>query len=140
MSFSTILLVDDEIAHIALIERNLRRIGFKQNIVKLNDGLQVMEWLELNSSSLIETPFIFLDINMPTKNGIDVLNDIKNNSNTRHIPVVMLTTADNPEEVAKCYRLGCNAYIKKPVLHDDFKDVVKKLGHFLTVVTPPHLH
>jgi CheY-like chemotaxis protein len=140
MSFSTILLVDDEPAHMTLIERNLRRIGYDQDIIKLNDGAQVMEWLHMHASGLLEAPFIFLDVNMPTKNGLDVLKDIKNNRSTQHIPVVMLTTADNPDEVARCYRLGCNAYVKKPVFHNDFKDVVKKLGLFLSVVTSPRIH
>ncbi len=140
MAFSTILLVDDEPAHATIVERNLRRGGYLHDIVKLENGQQVTDWLAQHTSFSLVSPFIILDINMPIKNGIEVLAEIKGSASTRHIPVVMLTTTDNPAEINQCYQLGCNAYITKPLIHDEFKDKVKKLGLFLNVMSAPNLH
>jgi len=137
MQFSTILLVDDEPAHSTLVERNLRRVGFNHEIIKLENGQQALDWL---SESNNKTPFILLDINMPVKNGVEVLSEIKGNENTSHIPVVMLTTSDNPTEINQCYQLGCNAYITKPIIHDEFKEKIRELGLFLNIMTSPQMH
>jgi CheY-like chemotaxis protein len=137
MTVSLLILVDDEPAHITLIERNIRRSGFNKEIIKFTDGLQVTEWLEEHFTEEMDAPFIFLDINMPYKNGVEVLEQIKSNDRTSHIPVVMLSTADNQYEIDHCYRLGCNAFITKPVVHEEFKAKVHKLGSFLTTVSAP---
>jgi len=142
MQFSTILLVDDESAHATLVERNLRRVGLSSEIVKLENGQQALNWLEdmaLTNNS-ISTLCILLDINMPVKNGIEVLAEVKGNFNTCHIPVVMLSTTDNPEEIEKCYKLGCNAYIIKPIMHDEFQEKIRELGLFLNIITPAQHH
>jgi len=141
MQFSTILLVDDESAHATLVERNLRRVGFTSDIVKLESGQQALDWLKESEPTTINiTPFILLDINMPGKSGIEVLAEIKGNENTRHIPVVMLSTTDNPEEIEQCYKLGCNAYITKPIMHDEFQEKIRELGLFMNIITPPQYH
>ncbi len=140
MQFSTILLVDDESAHATLVERNLRRVGFTNDIVKLENGQQALDWLDNVEPVANVTPFILLDINMPVKNGIEVLAAIKGNKKTCHIPVVMLSTTDNPEEIEQCYKLGCNAYITKPIVHDEFQEKIRELGLFLNIITPPKYH
>jgi CheY-like chemotaxis protein len=140
MNFSTILLVDDEPAHSTLVERNLRRGGIKNAIVKLLNGQEAMDWLTDNMSKLVESPLIFLDINMPVKGGMEVLSEIKSSEQTRHIPVVMLTTTDSPSEIKQCYDLGCNAYITKPLIQDEFMERVKKIGLFINMVSAPHLN
>jgi len=142
MQFSTILLVDDEQAHTTLIERNLRRVGFTHEIVKLENGQQALDWLDQFEpvDGSVAAPFVLLDINMPVKNGIEVLTEIKGNKNTRHIPVVMLSTTDNPEEIDQCYKLGCNAYITKPIMHDEFMEKIRELGLFINIINPPQYH
>jgi CheY-like chemotaxis protein len=142
MRFSTILLVDDDTAHSTLVERNLRRVGFNRTIIKLDDGQKVMDWLEQNQSDNItpEVPFILLDINMPMKNGIEVLAEIKGSEETNHVPVVMLTTTDDPREIQQCYKLGCNAYVTKPVIHDEFKEKIRELGLFINLISSPQEH
>jgi len=138
MKFSTILLVDDEAAHSILVERNLRRIGFNHDIIHLENGQQLIDWLANDFDQQI--PCILLDINMPIKNGIEALSEIKQNEHTQHIPIVMLTTTDSPAEIYQCYKLGCNAYITKPVIHDEFKEKIRELGLFLNIISPPQIH
>jgi CheY-like chemotaxis protein len=78
-----------------------------------------------------------LDINMPRVDGIEVLRQIKSDAKTAKLPVVMLTTTDDPREVAHCYELGCNVYITKPVDYVAFADALQRLGLFLQIVKIP---
>ncbi len=139
MKFSTLLLVDDDAAHSTLVERNLRRVGYNRTIIKLENGQEALDWLDNNrlENLVPEVPFILLDINMPVKNGIEVLEQIKSNQDTKHVPVVMLTTTDDPNEVKLCYKLGCNAYITKPVIHNEFKEKIRELGLFINILSSP---
>ncbi len=82
-------------------------------------------------------PFGLLDINMPRVDGVEVLRQLKSQERTARIPVIMLTTTDNPHEVARCYQLGCGVYITKPVVYEDFVEAIKRLGMFLSVVNVP---
>ncbi len=63
---------------------------------------------------------------------------IKNDERTKHIPIVILTTTDNPLEVTRCYDLGCNVYLTKPVDYEQFSDAIRNLGLFLTILQVPH--
>ena len=74
---------------------------------------------------------------MPRVEGVEVLQRIKQDKELRKIPVVMVTTTDDPREVENCHRLGCNIYITKPVDYDSFVEAIRKLGLFLTVVQLP---
>lgn len=138
---NTIILVDDEQAHSALVERNLRRVGYKEELIKLEGGQQLLDMMfGLASYKERPTPYfplILLDLNMPGKNGISVLKELKNNEKTNHVPVIVLSTSDDPTEIEQCYRLGCNAYIVKPVMADEFKETIGKLGRFLNIVGTP---
>lgn len=143
MKFTTLIIVDDDIAHTMLVERNLLRSGYTGNIIKLADGQALLDWIDAykaNPTSGDISPCIFLDINMPQKNGIETLSEIKKNVETCQIPVVMLTTSDSPDEIDRCYALGCNAYVVKPVMPDKFKEVVCELGSFLDKISPPHMN
>jgi CheY-like chemotaxis protein len=137
----TILLVEDDPGHALLIEKNLRRAGIANNIVILDDGQKAVDFLfkqgayqgDLNPSP----PLILLDLNLPVLDGFQVLGIIKKDARTKSIPVVVLTTTDNPHEVARCYELGCNVYITKPVEYEMFSDAIRKLGLFLSIVRVP---
>ena len=141
MKFNTIILVDDEPAHATLVERNLRRVGFNKNIVKLERGQEVLDLIfGLGGYEHLpppDFPLILLDLNMPGKSGMDVLKEIKSNAETSHIPIIVLTTSDDPAEIEQCYQLGCNAYIIKPVLPDEFREKMGELGQFLNLVSMP---
>lgn len=137
----TILLVEDDHGHALLIEKNLRRAGISNSIVRLDDGQKAVDFLFKEgaySGGDHPSPFlILLDLNLPVLDGYQVLRRIKQNELTKAIPVVILTTTDNPREVARCYELGCNVYITKPVEYEQFSDAIRKLGLFLSIVQVP---
>jgi CheY-like chemotaxis protein len=137
----TILLVEDDPGHALLIEKNLRRAGIANNIITLNNGQKAVDFLfkkgEYSGDGNPAPPLILLDLNLPVLDGYQVLKAIKNDDRTKSIPVVILTTTDNPHEVARCYELGCNVYITKPVEYDQFSDAIRKLGLFLSIVRVP---
>ena len=80
---------------------------------------------------------MLLDINMPGLDGVEVLRQIKAHPQTRMIPVLMLTTTDDPREIQRCYELGCNTYITKPVDPAAFIEAIVRLGLFISVVSVP---
>lgn len=137
----TILLVEDDPGHARLVEKNLRRSSIMNRFVVLNDGQQALDYL-FGDGEFRENPaqlpmLVLLDLNLPVLDGYQVLQRIKGDERTRHIPVVVLTTTDDSREVARCYELGCNIYITKPVDYDQFSEAIRKLGLFLTVVKVP---
>ena len=80
---------------------------------------------------------VLLDINMPRLDGVETLRQLKADPRTAKIPVIMLTTTDDPREVEHCYELGCNIYITKPVEYERFCDALRELGMFLQFVAVP---
>jgi len=137
----TILLVEDDPGHALLIEKNLRRAGIANNIISLDNGQKAVDFLfkqgDYSGDDHPAPPLILLDLNLPVLDGYQVLKIIKNDERTKSIPVVVLTTTDNPHEVARCYELGCNVYITKPVEYEQFTDAIRKLGLFLSIVRVP---
>ena len=140
MAFNTVVLIDDDSAHRTLIERNLRRAEFDEDVLHFGTGQQAIDWLKHLPASSDISPFVLLDINIPETSGIDVLATLKNSNRTHDIPVVMLTTSDNPQEIEQCYELGCNAYITKPVAQNEFQEVIQKLGRFIMVLASTQRH
>jgi len=138
----TILLVEDDPGHARLIEKNLRRSNITNDIVTVSDGQQAMDYLfrEDRSASADEWPpplLVLLDLNMPVLDGYQVLERIKADERTKHIPVIILTTTDDIREVSRCYDLGCNVYVTKPVDYQQFSEAIRKLGLFLSIVNIP---
>lgn len=137
----TILLVEDDAGHARLIEKNLHRAGVSNAIIHLDDGQKAVDFLfnegrYANGANLVPL-LILLDLNMPVLDGYQVLSRIKADERTKRIPVVMLTTTDNPQEIAKCYELGCNIYVTKPVEYESFSEAIRNLGLFLSIVKVP---
>jgi CheY-like chemotaxis protein len=131
-----IIVVEDDDGHATLIERNLRRAGLNNPIVRLRDGQEAIDFF-------FETPreaaqfadcVLLLDINMPKVDGVDVLRRLKADERTALIPTIMLTTTDDPREIERCYQLGCNVYITKPVEYESFIEAIRRLGFFLQIV------
>ncbi len=141
MNSVTILLVEDDPGHARLIEKNLRRSNITNTIVKLDDGQKAVDYLfgegEYKDKKPSKPLLVLLDLNLPVLNGYQVLKKMKSSSETKTIPVIILTTTDDIQEVEKCYELGCNVYITKPVDYDNFTEAIKKLGFFLSIVTIP---
>jgi CheY-like chemotaxis protein len=136
----TILVVDDDPGHCELIRRNLRRALVKNVIEMVHDGEEALNYVHRRGAhtgqAIAERLLLLLDINMPgAVNGLDVLQQIKGNPVTRIIPIIMLTSTDNPREMARCYELGCNIYITKPVDAQQFIDAIRRIGLFVDIVS-----
>lgn len=137
----TILLAEDDPGHARLIEKNLRRANIANKIVHVSDGQQAVDYLlrlgEYAERKHPENILVMLDLNMPVMDGYQVLERIKAEESTKRIPVIVLTTTDDRREVKRCYDLGCNVYITKPVDYEQFTEAIKNLGMFMSVVTVP---
>lgn len=136
----TILVVDDDEGHCELIRRNLHRGGVTNPVIITHSGHEALAYVnEVQSgkpTASQERLLVLLDINMPGgMNGLDVLSEIKSRPATRKIPVIMLTTTDDPREISRCYDLGCNVYITKPIAAQSFIEAIKRLGLFISIVS-----
>lgn len=135
-------MAEDDLGHAALIRKNLKRAGIINEIVHFENGQQLMDFLfngdtpKTNSTKLY---LLLLDIRMPKVDGIEVLKNIKNDPELNAMPVIMLTTTDDPREVKRCHKLGCSNFITKPVGYPAFIEAIRKLGLFLTIVNVPEL-
>ncbi len=138
-----ILIAEDDDGHALLIKKNLKRAGVMNKTIRFKDGQETLDFLFKNKKDLTPNSnvsyVLLLDINMPKKNGVDVLRQIKKDEKLQKLPIIMLTTTDNPVEIDECYRLGCNNYIAKPVDYDKFIETIKKLGLFLMIVKTPQI-
>ena len=136
-----IVLAEDDDGHATLIQRNLERVGVVNGFTRLKDGQETLDYLFAEGPyagrPVGETTLLLLDINMPRVDGVEVLRRLKADPRTAGMPVIMLTTTDDPREVERCYRLGCSVYITKPVDYQAFIEAIKRLGLFLQVVQVP---
>ncbi|HEY4316821.1 MAG TPA: response regulator [Herbaspirillum sp.] len=137
-----ILLVEDDDGQALLVEKNLRRAGLSNNFQRLKDGQEALDYFFDNAGVLKPLQYdqmvILLDVNMPRVSGVDVLRRLKENNATASIPIVMLTTTDDPREIERCYEYGCNLYITKPVEYEAFIEAVRRLGFFLQIIKVPN--
>ena len=138
----TILLVEDDQGHARLIEKNLRRAGLTNEIVFLENGKRAVDFLfsaeEYQGQKAPANLLMLLDLNMPVMSGYQVLEKMKGNEQTRRIPVIVLTTTDDRHEIQRCYDLGCNIYITKPVEYEKFTRAVQQLGLLMTIMSVPN--
>lgn len=138
-----ILIADDDPGHVRLIEKNLRRAALHNKIERFEDGQQVLDFLFRRGERQCEPEtcyLLLLDIRMPKIDGVEVLRQLKGNEELRKVPVIMLTTTDDPREVERCHMLGCSNYIVKPVDYDKFAEAIGSLGHFVTLVEVPEIN
>lgn len=134
-----ILIADDDAGHARLIEKNLHRAGLHNSIKRFENGQEVLDYFFGDDALTIpDAPYLLLlDIRMPKVDGVEVLRQIKENEQLRKMPVIMLTTTDDPREIERCHALGCNSYIVKPVDYDKFAEAIKNLGLFISLVEVP---
>lgn len=135
-----LVMIEDDAGHALLIQKNLKRAGIANTIVHLEDGLKAIDYFFGPNEALLnhEKTLVLLDLNLPHIDGYEILRRLKASERTRRIPVIVLTTTDNPKEIDHCYELGCNVYIIKPVEYDNFSEAIRKLGLMLAVVKLPH--
>jgi CheY-like chemotaxis protein len=137
-----IVLVEDDDGHASLVERNLRRAGVTNPFERLRDGQEAIDFIQgqgaFSNRDLGAPLLVLLDIKMPRLDGTEVLRLLKSNPQTALIPVIVLTTTDDPREIQRCYELGCSVYISKPVDYVAFVEAINRLGLFLQVVQIPN--
>ena len=135
-----ILLVEDNPADVRLTEEALKDAKVSNNLAVVGDGVEAMKFLQ-HQTPYVDSPrpdLILLDLNLPRKDGREVLAELKNDEELRRIPVVILTTSQAEEDILKTYDLHANCYITKPVDLDQFIKVVRSIENFwLTVVKLP---
>jgi CheY-like chemotaxis protein len=133
-----ILIVEDDDGHADLIKEGLEDSGVCNKIIRFSDGEQVWQFLSDKDGKTIMDKnkgyLLLLDINMPKMDGVEVLRRMKSHPELKEIPVMMLTTTDDPREVEACYKIGCNMYITKPVDFTKFAETLKHLGLFIQIV------
>ena len=140
-----ILLVEDNINDAELAIRELKKHNMTNNLVHLSDGEEALEFIfatgKHHGIRSIDTPpkLVLLDIQMPKVNGIEVLEKIKSDPRTKKIPVVILTSSKENPDIQKCYDLGANSYIVKPVNFEAFADAIKNLGFYWLLLNQPHI-
>jgi CheY-like chemotaxis protein len=134
-------MVEDDEGHARLIERNIRRAGISNEIRHFMDGATALQFLESDDAgpALNGPALILLDLNLPDMSGTDILSRVKSDERLRATPVVVLTTTDDKVEIQRCYELGCNVYITKPVNYESFADAIRQLGLFLSVIQVPEV-
>jgi CheY-like chemotaxis protein len=134
----SIILIEDDDGHATLVERNLRRAGVANHFRRLSDGQAALDYFfGPQAVDDLRNSVVLLDLKMPRVDGIEVLRRLKESATTASLPVIVLTTTDDPREIERCYELGCNVYITKPVEYDAFIEAVRRLGFFLQVVKLP---
>ncbi|MGY4313235.1 response regulator [Bradyrhizobium quebecense] len=137
----TIIMIEDDEGHARLIERNIRRSGVNNEIVPFTNGTEAVHYLFGKDGSAVERKgqalLILLDLNLPDMTGIDILKRVKENKHLKATPVVVLTTTDDSQEIKRCYELGCNVYITKPVNYESFANAIRQLGLFFSVIQVP---
>src|SRR6201996_2661725 len=137
----SIVMIEDDEGHARLIEKNIRRAGVQNEIVPFTNGTDALKFLfgadGSGNVSAGRQLLILLDLNLPDMTGIDILEKIKNNQHIKRCPVVVLTTTDDSREIQRCYDLGANVYITKPVNYEGFANAIRQLGLFFAVMQVP---
>jgi CheY-like chemotaxis protein len=136
-----IIMIEDDLGHARLIEKNIRRAGISNHITHFENGTSALEFLfSADHDPARHGPvLILLDLNLPDMSGTAILARIKEDPRLHRTPVVVLTTTDDKVEIQRCYDLGCNVYITKPVNYESFADAIRQLGLFLSVIQIPEV-
>ena len=140
----SIIMIEDDEGHARLIEKNIRRAGVSNEIIPFANGTDALNYLfGADGSGTVSAGrqlLILLDLNLPDMSGTDILARIKGgDAAVRRTPVVVLTTTDDSREIQRCYDLGANVYITKPVNYENFAQAIRQLGLFLSVIQVPDL-
>jgi CheY-like chemotaxis protein len=135
----TIVMIEDDAGHARLIERNIRRAGVTNDMVHFADGASAYAYLNALPAGPADAKpiLVLLDLNLPDVSGIDILEYLKNDGHLKLAPVIVLTTTDDESEIQRCYDLGCNVYINKPVDYGQFATAIRQLGLFFSVIKVP---
>lgn len=144
MNKKVILLVEDNASDIALTRRALVKNAIQNPVVVAEDGQAALDYLFGAGAHAGRSPddlpvLILLDLKLPRIDGLEVLRRVRADSRTRRLPVVILTSSSEEQDIAAGYDLGTNSYIRKPVDYNQFSEVVRQLGRYWLVIneSPP---
>jgi CheY-like chemotaxis protein len=143
MNLKTILIAEDNPQDVELTIEALSEHNLANLVVSVNDGVEAMEYLnyegKYKNRKTGNPAVILLDLKMPRMDGIEVLKTIRKDEKLKTLPVVMLTSSREEPDLKKCYELGVNAYVVKPVIFKDFLEAVKHIGFFWALLNelPP---
>ncbi len=132
-----IIMIEDDAGHARLIEKNIRRAGVNNEIRHFESGTAALRHVftpEVRDNGPL---LVLLDLNLPDMSGTDILEKLKADEKLKRAPVVVLTTTDDQREIQRCYTLGCNVYITKPVEYETFSQAIRQLGLFLSIMQVP---
>ncbi len=129
-----ILIVDDNIGDVVLTKEALKSTGLANHVSVVRDGIEAIDFLRHAGkfASAVRPDLILLDINMPRKNGCEVLDEIRSDADLRLIPVVILTSSEAEDDIRRAYELGANCFVTKPADLDEMVKVVQAINHFWT--------
>lgn len=139
MALKTILLVEDNADDEALTVRAIKKSGIANDIVIARDGQEAVDWLfgegtYQNRDTTHQPQLVLLDLNLPKLDGEQVLQRVRNDSRTKHLAVVILTTSNEQKDKIRTYNSGANSYVRKPVDFNQFSEVVRQLGLYWLVL------
>ncbi len=143
LNYVEILLVEDNSSDAELAIRELKKNNMANNLIHVKNGEEALDFIfgrgpYLDRKDSMNFPkVILLDIQMPKINGIEVLQTLKSDPRTRSIPVVILTSSKEHPDIKKCYDLGANSYIVKPVNFESFASSIRHLGFFWLLLNQP---
>jgi two-component system response regulator len=135
--------VEDNPNDAELTIRHLKKYNLANNLFHVKDGEQALEFIYStgryagHGNGMQRPKIILLDIQMPKLNGIEVLQKIKSDPLTQSVPVVILTSSKEDPDIQRCYALGANSYIVKPVNFDSFAEAIKSLGYYWLLLNQP---
>ena len=137
-----ILFAEDSIDDAILTIRALEKSGFTNKLLHVKDGAEVFDFLycrgQYDSRNFSEKPkLILIDLKMPKVTGMQVLEKVKTDPDLSSIPVVVLTSSQEDPDIAKCYSLGANSYIVKPVDSNNFFNCIKEIGLYWMILNQP---
>lgn len=136
-----VLLVEDDPGDVLMTREAFEHYRIRNTLHVVGDGEQAMLFLRQTGeyTGMPKPGLILLDLNLPRRNGLEVLADVKSDTELLSIPVVVLTTSQAEEDIVRSYSLHANAYISKPVDFDRFNDVIRQINKFfLTLVELPN--
>ena len=139
MDTKTILLIEDNLSDIELTRRAFKKGRITNKLVVAKDGQEALDYLfGTCTAELLPLPtLVMLDLKLPKIEGLEVLRSIRANDRTRRLPVVILTSSTEEQDLVKCYDLGANSYIRKPVDFNQFAEAIQQLGLYWLVLNKP---
>lgn len=142
MDGKTIMLVEDNPSDVGLTKRALERNGIVNDLVVASDGQEALDYLfckgEFSGRKISDTPIlILLDLKLPKVGGLEVLRIIRSDERTRRIPIVILSSSQEAQDIISAYDGGTNSYIAKPVDFERFTEVIRQLGLYWLVLNEP---